>query len=275
MAGGASGGTASRSASGTALPALDAEQLAPLLDMLADADAVELKVSVPDSDRRPVLAALGVDPLKAEIRQVAFIDTADLSLSKGGVTVRARRTQHRPADVVVKLRPMDPGRLRRKTRRLPGFKVEVDASPAGFVCSCSIKQKVPDHQVRELLAGRIPALEVVTERLASVFDEYAPQDVERDAMLVLGPVHVLRRRFTPHGYARRLVAELWFLPDGPRLLELSSRCPPSDAFQAAAEIKLFLAAHGVDLDAPQELKTRSTLAALVANLPTETPEPTE
>jgi hypothetical protein len=63
-----------------------------------------------------------------------------------------------------------------------------------------------------------------------------------------------------------MVAELWFLPDGSRILELSTKCTPAEAFQAAAEAKVFLARHGLDLGAPQETKTRSALAALAAAL---------
>jgi hypothetical protein len=43
------------------------------------------------------------------------------------------------------------------------------------------------------------------------------------------------------------VAELWFYPDGPRILELSTKCLPGEGFQVAAETKAFLAARGVDL----------------------------
>jgi hypothetical protein len=59
-----------------------------------------------------------------------------------------------------------------------------------------------------------------------------------------------------------MVAELWLLPNGDRILELSTKADPREAFQVAAEAKVFLAGHGVDLGAPQELKTKSALAAL-------------
>ena len=38
-----------------------------------------------------------------------------------------------------------------------------------------------------------------------------------------------------------MVAELWLYPDGSRILELSTKCPPAEAFQVAAEARAYLA----------------------------------
>ncbi len=56
---------------------------AELLALTKGADSVELKLTVPVSDRSRGAAALGVDPLDAQIRQVYFFDTPDLKLNKG------------------------------------------------------------------------------------------------------------------------------------------------------------------------------------------------
>ena len=90
---------------------LSTEQLAELLRLIKGADSVELKLSVPDADRRSAVAALGMDPLDAQIRQVVFFDTPDLALNDSGVVVRARRVQGKPATRVVKLRPVVPDEL--------------------------------------------------------------------------------------------------------------------------------------------------------------------
>ena len=47
-------------------------------------------------------------------------------------------------------------------------------------------------------------------------------------------------RFTPEEFGRRMVAELWLYPDGSRIVELSTKCAPSEAFQVAAEARAFL-----------------------------------
>ena len=68
-----------------------------------------------------------MDPLDAEIRQVYFFDTPDLSLNRRGIVVRARRVQGKDGDTVVKRRPVVPAQLPKKRRKTRGFKVEVDA----------------------------------------------------------------------------------------------------------------------------------------------------
>src|SRR5688500_6680398 len=136
--------------------ALSDAQLAELLAMLPDADTVELKVTVPEEAHRSSVAALGMDPLDAQIRQVFFFDTPDLALDAAGVVVRARRVQGRDDDTVIKLRPVVPGDLPAEQRRAPGFVVEVDAMPGGYVCSASFKGTTRAGRVQEVVAGERP-----------------------------------------------------------------------------------------------------------------------
>ena len=56
-----------------------------------------------------------------------------------------------------------------------------------------------------------------------------------------------------------MVAELWLYPDGSRVLELSTKCSPDDAFRVAAETRAFLAERGVDTSGEQETKTKKAL----------------
>ncbi|KQW52553.1 hypothetical protein ASC77_24595 [Nocardioides sp. Root1257] len=248
------------------LPAYTSDQLAGILALLPGVDAVELKLTVSDQDRPGVIGALGIDPLDAQVRQVAFIDTPDLRLSAAGLVVRARRTQRKSGDATVKLRPMLPEDVPEGLRELPGFKVEVDASPAGYVCSCSLTAEVSDRKVKKLYDGGRSVADVLAEPQLALLTARLPEDVTVGDLRVLGPVHLLKCKFQPGGLPRPMVAELWFLPDGSRLLELSTKAAPAEAFQAAAETKIFLAGHGVDLAAPQEAKTRTALAALTAAL---------
>jgi len=247
------------------VPAYDAETLAAVLAVLPDVDAVELKLTVPGADHRRVLDRLGIDALDATIRQVAFLDTPALDLSAAGLVVRARRTQRKDGDLTVKVRPMLPADVPGRARRSAGFKVEVDASPAGFTCSCSSTRRLPDGDVRALLddVGRLDGLLDRTQR--SLLEPRLPGGVGLGDLRVLGPTTLLKARFDPAGLPRRMTAELWFLPDGDRILELSTKAAPGAAFQAAAETKVFLASRGVDLGAPQETKTRAALAASAAH----------
>ena len=57
-----------------------------------------------------------------------------------------------------------------------------------------------------------------------------------------------------------MVAELWNYPNGSRLLELSIKSLPNEAFQVAAETRTFLLGHEVDLGGDQQTKTKPALA---------------
>ena len=48
-------------------------------------------------------------------------------------------------------------------------------------------------------------------------------------------------------------------PDGSRILELSTKCEPSEAFDVAAATRAFLSSRGIDLGSEQQTKTRSAL----------------
>jgi hypothetical protein len=238
---------------------LSAEQLSQLLGTLKGADTVELKLSVPEENRRSAVAALGIDPLEAQIRQVAFFDTPDLALDKSGVVVRARRVQAKPGDSVVKLRPIEPDTLTPSLRRDPSFGVEVDAMPGGFVCSASMKGKLVDSDVIDAFAGRTSIRKLLTKSQRALLTTYAPDDVDLDHLAVLGPITVFKLKLAPKELGRRLVAELWNYPDGSRLLELSTGCTPAEAFQVAAELRVFLTDLGIDVDGEQQTKTRTAL----------------
>ncbi len=88
---------------------------------------------------------------------------------------------------------------------------------------------------------------------------HAPEGVGLDDLSILGPIFVLKLRFTPEELGRRLVAEMWMYPDGSRVLELSTRCATTEAFEMAAELRAFLAGRGVDISGDQQPKTRKAL----------------
>src|SRR6266513_1851393 len=115
------------------------EELKELVSLIKGVDSVELKLTVPEPAQLTTARALGLDPLQAQIRQVFFFETPDLALDEHGLVVRARRSQKKGDDTVVKLRPVVPSELPRGLRQSPDFGVELDASPRGYVCSASLK----------------------------------------------------------------------------------------------------------------------------------------
>jgi hypothetical protein len=242
-----------------AAPTVPDAELRDLLAAIGAADSVELKLTVPDGERRSAVTALGLDPLDAQLRQIWFLDTATLDLDTGGLVARVRRIQGRPHDSVVKLRPVVPDRLDEGLRRSPNFEVEVDAMPGGHTCSASLKGRVGPTAVLDAVAGRRAVRKLFSREQRAFFEAHAPPGLHLDDLSFLGPINVLKLKCRPPGLDRRLAVELWFYPDGSRIMELSTRCRPDEAFQVAAEARVALSELGIDLTGEQQTKTRMAL----------------
>jgi hypothetical protein len=245
-------------------PRLSDEELGQLLELLRGADSAELKLTLPEEGQRSAVATLGLDPLEAQIRQAFFFDTPSLELNAAGVVVRARRIQGRDHDTVVKLRPVVPEQLPEDLRTSESFNVEVDAMPGGYVCSASFKGKAGPDDILAAVRGERPIRKLFSKEQREFYAEHAPKGIELDDLTVMGPIFVLKLKSKPKDFARKLVAELWLYPDDTRILELSAKCPPGEAFQAAAEMRAFLAARGVDLSGEQQTKTKTALEYFAA-----------
>jgi hypothetical protein len=240
-------------------------QLGEVMTLLKGVDSIELKVSVAPESHRATIQGLPIDPVEAQPRQVYFFDTPDLALDRAGVVVRARRVQRKGGDSVVKLRPVVPDRLPPELRRTPGFFVEVDAMPGGFVCSASLKGEISPRAVREAVGGERALRKLFSKPQRAFFAEHAPEGVALDDLSVLGPIFVLKLKSTGER-GRRLVTEMWLYPDGSRILELSTKCATTEAFQVAAEGRAMLVARGIDLSGEQQTKTRKALEFFSAEL---------
>jgi hypothetical protein len=239
--------------------ALTDEQLAEVLELTKGADSIELKLTVPDTQQRSTVQALGIDPLDVQMRQVFFFDTPDLKLNANGLVVRGRRVQGKGDDSVIKLRPVKPADLPAEYRASPNMVVEIDAMPGGYVCSATMKARHDATAVRAVHQGAKPIRSIFSKEQRAFFKGHAPDGIELDDLTLLGPIPVMKVRFVPEGFGRKLVAELWQYPDGSRILELSTKALPNEAFQVATEARLFLKSKGVDLTGDQQTKTKTAL----------------
>ena len=244
---------------------LTADQLQEMLVLAKQAGSVELKLTVPDTDQRSAIAALRMDPLEAQVRQVFFFDTPDLALNKQGVVLRARRVQGRSHDSVVKLRPVVPDTLPAKVRKSPNMVTEVDAMPGGFVCSAAMKAELGPSVIASVVAGKRPVRKLFSKEQRRFYADSAP-DRDMDSLSVLGPITLLKLKLSPNELGRRVVAEAWFYPDGSRILELSTKCGAADAEQVAADTRAFLEKRGVSLTGEQQTKTATALKFFSAEL---------
>jgi hypothetical protein len=241
------------------------EQLRDMMLLVKGADSVELKLTVPADAHRATIRGLPMDPVEAQPRQVFFFDTPDLALNRAGVVVRARRIQGGRGDTVIKLRPVDPSKLPADLRRQADFNVEVDALPGGYVCSASFKGRATGQDVRDAVRGKLPTRRLFSKTQRAFYRDHAPEGLDLDSLIPLGPTFLLKTRFgVPSGLdgkgpERSLVAEMWFYPDGSRILELSTKCAPSETFAVAAETRAYLVSQGVSLAGEQQTKTKTAL----------------
>ena len=232
-------------------------------DDLADikgSDSIELKLTIPENDQLATARKLGIDPLNAQIRQVFFFDTPDLTLNKAGVVVRARRSQGRDDDSTVKLRPVVPSSLSSKLRKMDTFKVEVDAMPGGHVCSGSLSSIMKPTAVRSVHLGDRSISKLFSPEQIAYYKEHAPAGIDLDDLTLLGPIIVFKLKSIPAGFNQKLTTEMWMYPDNTRVLELSTKTIPGNGFQLAMELRNLLYERGIHGSEEPTTKTSKALS---------------
>jgi hypothetical protein len=259
-----------RKAAKPAAPALakslSGEDMMKILDLGKGSNSIELKLSVPLPSQQATVRSIGLDPVEAQPRQAYFFDTPDLALNRAGIVVRARRIQGGTADTVIKLRPVEPSAIDPEIRRSAAFKVEVDVMPGGFVCSASFKGVCSGQEVLDVGAGTMPLRKLFSKEQRAFYDAHAPAGVTMDKLVILGPTFLLKARHQPKDFDRRITVELWLYPDGERILEVSTKCLPDEAFKVGGAFKTYLAQHGIALGAEQAPKTKTSLEFYSAKL---------
>ena len=234
------------------------KHIADMLEFVRDGHSVELKLTVQDTDRHSAINSLGMDVLDAELRQAVFFDTPDLKLNRRGIVVRARRMP-KGGDTTIKLRPVVPAELPRELHQSASFKLEVDAMPGSVVCSGSLKARADNSEVKQVLRDERSTLKLFSREQRNFYKKHAPKGISLDSLTAFGPINIAKLKWTPPGFTSFLVAEMWFYPDGTRLLELSIKCKANEAFHVLAEARIFLLKRGISLTGAQEMKTRKAL----------------
>ena len=227
-----------------------------------------MKLSVPLTGQRATIKSIGLDPVEAQPRQAFFFDTPDLALNRAGVVVRARRIQGGDADTVIKLRPVNPSTIDPELTRSNAFKVEVDSMPGGFVCSASFKGVCTGQEVLDVTVGSMPLRKLFSKEQRAFYDAHAPAGITMDKLVILGPTFLLKAKHQPKAkeFDRPITVEVWLYPDGVRVMEISTKAIPKEAFQVVAGFKAYLADKGIALGADQSAKTKSSLEFFSARL---------
>jgi len=130
----------------------------------------------------------------------------------------------------------------------------------GLLNLCSLVAVHDDNaEWMRTLIGTAALHSLFSKEQRDFYAAHAPAGIPMDSLVTLGPLFLLRAKHQPKDFGRRIVVEMWLYPDGSRILEISTKCQPGEAFQAGAEFKAYLAACGIVLTGKQQAKTKSAL----------------
>jgi hypothetical protein len=138
--------------------------------------------------------------------------------------------------------------------------------PGGYVCSGSFKGACTGKEVLDVSAGKLPLKSLFSREQLAFFDANAPKGITMDKLVILGPTFLLKAKHQPKDYDRPITLEMWLYPDGSRILEISIKCLPEQAFQVGVEFRAYLAGCGIAITAGQETKTKTALEFFSARL---------
>ena len=195
---------------------------------------------------RATIQGLPMDPVEAQPRQVFFFDTPDLALNNAGVVVRARRSQGGRGDTVIKLRPVVPAELPASTPQA-GRLQRRGGRPARRLRLLRVVQGPQPRRRRS--ATRSPARcrsgGCSPRRSAQFYREHAPEGLELDSLVPLGPdvpaQDALRRPRRPRRRCARRSSPRCGSTRTARGSSSSRRsAAPAEAFAVAIEARAYL-----------------------------------
>jgi hypothetical protein len=227
---------------------------------VAGADVIEVKATVAERQIEYALERFGLTVDNEEQRYIHFFDTPGLELLASGIIARARRTVGGPHDSTVKFRPVSPSEVSKEWTRLPGFKLEADASEKGVVKSASLTVPLEKGLIKRVVAG--------TKNLGVLFGKdqlrflqtIGKRTVDFETLCIFGPLIAHRWQFADPACPWEITAELWIRQDNARMMEFSIKAPAVQAAVAIAGFMAFLAEVGAEKNAEEQTKTRWALA---------------
>ena len=227
--------------------------------LLAGAEAIEIKATIPQTQVRAALRRYGLTERNDDERYVYFFDTPDLKLLKAGIIARARRVVGDEHDSTIKFRPVDPSKVGKQWRKYKDFKIEADASEKGIVKSASFSMPVAKGLIKRVAAGKKGIAALFTEEQEAFLAEMAGQVLDFSSLAVLGPLRAQRWDFADPACPWPITAELWRRADGATLMEVSVKAPAAQGAAVMAGFMAFLAEVGAERDQSQQAKTHWAL----------------
>ncbi len=238
--------------------ATDVETRGQVAKIMAGADGVEIKATIPQKQIDLALEAYGLQLDNSE-RYIYFFDTPGLDLFEQGVIARARRVVGCDHDSTIKFRPVDPESVPAAWRKFAGFKIEADSGTKGVVKSASLTMPVAKGQIKKVAAGKEPIASLFNEHQLLFLLSMANKKIDYDKVVVMGPMRVWKWKHNDPGLPWTITGELWKREDDSRIFEVSIKVPIVQAAAATAGFMAFLTEVGAERDDAQEAKTRWAL----------------
>lgn len=231
----------------------------------ADSSSIkaELKVAISPVHVRRARSRIGLWNAKSETRRVWFYDTPTLEMYEAGVILRAREVDGDDDDSTVKLRPFVLDQLEPRFRVLDDLKCEIDRDLDNESMACSLKDDVAEGQIADvgdhLRQVRTLFSSTQEDMLATHGPGLTPTDCER-----LGPIFARVWTIETEELPKKVTAELWYMPEGGQVLELSMKVAQEDADEGMEALLEFIDTRDLDLDASSDSKTKRALTSLTA-----------
>ena len=234
--------------------------------LLAGAEAIEIKATVPQQQVRGALKRYNLTERNDDERYIYFFDTPQLDLLKAGIVARARRIVGDEHDSTIKFRPVDPAKIGKKWRKYKDFKIEADASEKGVVKSASFSMPVAKGLIKKVVAGDKGIAALFTEEQEAFLKEMSAKIPDLSKLAVLGPLRAQRWDFEDPACPWPITAELWRRGDGATLMEVSVKAPAVQGAAVMAGFLAFLAEVGAERDNDQQAKTHWAVDHYAARL---------
>jgi hypothetical protein len=216
----------------------------------------EVKISLPESEVRQLIAAFGLRMPEAVARDIYFFDTPGFTLSDAGLVLRARKTADKPDDVTVKLRPMKRSEIASKWLSIPGLKNEIDVIGKWQVESCSLTCAVHQGKIDHVVIGKEQIQSLFSSVQYDLIAQYARLQPEWGTIQAFGPIQARIWKVPARDFDEALTVELWRLPNNRRLMELSYKAPISEVADVQRGLDAFIASKGFQGVSDGDTKTR-------------------
>lgn len=224
---------------------------------------VELKLMLSGDEIELARDIFNLDDDSAAAISIYFFETPGRTLFDQGLILRARLKHGDEEDSTVKHRPMTLDDVDADYVDREGFKCEVDRGPQSEVESCSFTVVQDDGEIADVVAGDRAVEKLFSgaqERFAAA---YVPDGLFTwDELQPLGPIEVLKWRVRTKKVDSRLTMEVWTLPGGFQMFEVSTKVAPDLAATTQAQMHEFIASKGLRTDAEQLTKTRIAMDSI-------------